>query len=78
MPPNAASWWTSALVAGTTLFDTSRVQIVQIPYGAADRVVEREVLPLAHELGLGVLVMQPLGTGRLVKKRVNTWQGWPA
>ena len=46
---------------------TGRIQMVQIPYNAADRAVEREVLPLAHELGLGVLVMVPLGTGRLVR-----------
>jgi aryl-alcohol dehydrogenase-like predicted oxidoreductase len=50
------------------------------------KAMEREVLPLAHSLGLGVLVMQPLGTGELVgrppsakdlarleKFGVNTW-----
>ena len=45
---------------------TGRIQMVQVPYNAADRVVEREVLPLAADLGIGVLVMQPLGTGKLV------------
>lgn len=47
---------------------TGRIQMIQVPYNAADRVVEREVLPLAAELGLGVLVMQPLGTGKLVHR----------
>lgn len=47
---------------------TGRIQMIQIPYNAANRVVEREVLPLAAELGLGVLVMQPLGTGALVRR----------
>jgi aryl-alcohol dehydrogenase-like predicted oxidoreductase len=47
---------------------TGRIQMIQIPYNAADRVVEREVLPLATELGLGVLVMQPLGSGELVSR----------
>jgi aryl-alcohol dehydrogenase-like predicted oxidoreductase len=51
-----------------TIMRTERVQMVQIPYNAADRVVERELLPLADELGLGVLVMQPLGTGWLVRR----------
>jgi aryl-alcohol dehydrogenase-like predicted oxidoreductase len=45
---------------------TGRVAQIQIPYNAADREVEREVLPLAHDLGLGVLVMRPLGEGALV------------
>ena len=57
----------SALSELMSVMNMGRVQMVQIPYSAADRVVEREVLPLAHELGLGVLVMQPLGTGRLVR-----------
>lgn len=48
------------------VMETGRVQLVQIPYNAADRFVERDVLPLAEELGVGVLVMQPLGTGALV------------
>ena len=46
---------------------TGRIQLIQIPCNAADRVVEREVLPLARELGLGVLVMLPLGSGALVR-----------
>jgi aryl-alcohol dehydrogenase-like predicted oxidoreductase len=51
-----------------TVMRTARIQMIQIPYSAADRVVERDVLPLAEALGLGVLVMQPLGSGRLVRR----------
>jgi aryl-alcohol dehydrogenase-like predicted oxidoreductase len=47
---------------------TGRIQMIQVPYNAADRVVEREVLPLAQDLGLGVLVMEPLGSGSLVRR----------
>jgi aryl-alcohol dehydrogenase-like predicted oxidoreductase len=47
---------------------TGRIQMIQVPYNAADRVVEREVLPLAQELGLGVLVMEPLGRGALARR----------
>lgn len=44
-----------------------RVNFVQVPYNAADMTVTEEVLPLAQELGLGVIAMVPLGSGRLVR-----------
>jgi aryl-alcohol dehydrogenase-like predicted oxidoreductase len=49
------------------VMNTGRIGMIQIPYNAADRIVEREVLPLAQQLGLGVLVMRPLGAGALVR-----------
>lgn len=45
-----------------------RVGMVQLPWNALDRLAERALLPLAQELGLGVLVMQPLGEGALVRR----------
>lgn len=58
----------SALRDLMALMRTGRLGMVQVPYNAADRLVERELLPLAEELGLGVMVMQPLGTGSLVRR----------
>lgn len=50
------------------VMQTGRIQQIQIPYNVADTHVEQEVLPLAGELGIGVLVMQPLGQGFLARR----------
>lgn len=60
--------------------------MVQIPYHVLDRHAEKKLLPLADKLGMGVLVMEPLGTGALARmsppedalapfldERIRTW-----
>ena len=44
---------------------SGRIGMIQIPYGPNLREAEREILPLAAELGLGVFVMSPLQHGIL-------------
>jgi diketogulonate reductase-like aldo/keto reductase len=47
---------------------TGRFTTVQIPLNPHERACEREVLPLAAELGVAVIVMRPLGAGELVRR----------
>lgn len=57
----------SAFPALMEVMRGGRVEFVQVPYNAADLTVTEEVLLLAQELGLGVIAMIPLGSGRLVR-----------
>jgi aryl-alcohol dehydrogenase-like predicted oxidoreductase len=47
---------------------TRRFDVVQLPYNPHERDVEEELLPLAAELGVAVIVMRPLGEGALVRR----------
>jgi aryl-alcohol dehydrogenase-like predicted oxidoreductase len=57
----------SAFPALMDVMRSGRVDFVQVPYNAVEMTVTEEVLPLAQELGLGVIAMVPLGSGRLVR-----------
>ena len=49
------------------VMQTRRITAIQIPYNPLQREVEREILPLAADLGLGVVVMRPFAEGSLMR-----------
>jgi aryl-alcohol dehydrogenase-like predicted oxidoreductase len=64
----ATHYQESAFNEMAALMRTKRLDMIQIPYNPLRRTAEREILPLAESLGLGVFVLSPLQHGILHRR----------
>ncbi len=82
--------WLGATTYEPSAFDelervmrTGRIQAIQVPLNPLERDAEARILPLAAELGLGVVAMRPLAGGGLLKRPFpaalagSGLAGWP-
>jgi aryl-alcohol dehydrogenase-like predicted oxidoreductase len=64
----ATHYSSSAFKELRRVMQTGRITAIQIPYNPIQREVESEILPLAADLGLGVVVMRPFAEGGLMRR----------
>jgi aryl-alcohol dehydrogenase-like predicted oxidoreductase len=72
---NVPAWWVARADVMAELKGWTRVAAIQVDYSLVERTAERELMPMAAALDLGVLGFAPLGGGVLSGKYAKPLDG---
>jgi aryl-alcohol dehydrogenase-like predicted oxidoreductase len=64
----ATHWQASRFDDLEAVMGSGRIGAIQVPYNPVEREVEKRVLPVADELGIGVVLMRPFAQGELLER----------
>ncbi|SCF90725.1 Aldo/keto reductase family protein, partial [Streptomyces sp. DconLS] len=74
---NTPAWQVSRMQAIADLRGWSPLVALQVEYSLIERTAERDLIPMARELGLGVVPYSPLGGGcSAASTATRTWARW--